>query len=127
MDAQKRKKLEAKGWKVGTAQEFLGLTDEEALLVETKLAIATAFANLRRERGSQKEVAKLLGSSQSRVAKMEAGDRSVSLDLLTRGFFALGATRADLARVLKPQPRRRTQSKKKKVVAKKRRKKAELV
>src|SRR5581483_4278956 len=42
---------------------------------------------------SQAVVAKRLGSSQSRVAKMEAGDPSVSLDLLLRALLALGATR----------------------------------
>lgn len=118
MDARKRKKLEAKGWKIGTAQEFLGLSEDEALFVEIKLALATAFSQLRKElRYTQAKVARLLGSSQSRVAKMEAGDSTVSLDLLTRGLLVLGATRADLARVLKPG---RAASKKKKATKKRR-------
>ena len=124
MDAKKRKKLEAKGWKIGSPQDFLGLSDDEALFVEIKLALACAFADLRKElRYTQGQVAKLLGSSQSRVAKMEAGDSTVSLDLLTRGLLVLGATRADLARVLKPSRTQPTKRQK----AKKRRKKSELV
>ena len=41
-------------------------------------------------------MARKLKSSQSRVAKMEAGAADVSLDLLFRGFFALGGTLKDL-------------------------------
>lgn len=124
MDAKKRKKLEAKGWKIGGPQDFLGLSDDEALFIEIKLALARGFTDLRKKlRYTQGAVAKLLGSSQSRVAKMEAGDSTVSIDLLTRGLLVLGATRADLARVLKPSRTRSTKTK----VAKKRRKKPELV
>ena len=124
MDAKKRKKLEAKGWKIGSPQDFLGLSDDEALFIEIKLALARAFADLRKElRYTQGAVAQLLGSSQSRVAKMEAGDSTVSIDLLTRGLLVLGASRADLARMLKPSRTRSTKTK----VAKKRRKKTELV
>ena len=111
MDGARKKKLEAEGYKVASAQEFLGLSNEEALLVELKLAVSKAFSELRKKHGTQKEVAKLIGSSQSRVAKMEAGDRSVSLDLLARALFALGATRADLARVIRPKPKRRATKK----------------
>ncbi len=109
MDAKKRKKLEAKGWKIGSPQDFLGLSDDEALFIEIKLALARGFADLRKElRYTQGAVAQLLGSSQSRVAKMEAGDSTVSIDLLTRGLLVLGASRADLARVLKPSRTRST-------------------
>lgn len=110
MDAAKRKRLEAKGWKVGDAKELLGLSDAEAAFVELKARLAKAFADRRREKFTQSEVAKRIGSSQSRVAKMEAGDPSVSLDLLVRGFLSLGATEDDLAAVLsaRPKPARRS-------------------
>ena len=102
MDDKKRRKLEGKGWKIGTTKEFLGLSEEESLYVEIKLALSNAFAELRRElEWTQTDVAGRLGSSQSRVAKMEAGDRSVSIDLLVRGLLGLGATREDLARVIR--------------------------
>jgi len=44
--------------------------------------------------------AKLIKSSQSRLAKMEGGDPSVSLDLLIRSLLALGASNRDLARAI---------------------------
>jgi ribosome-binding protein aMBF1 (putative translation factor) len=106
MDAKKRKRLEAAGWKVGSATEFLGLSTEEAALVETRLAVSRALRNRRQDQGvTQAALAKKLRSSQSRVAKMEAGDPSISLDLLLRAFFATGATKRDLARVLSARRR----------------------
>lgn len=101
MDAQKRKRLEAAGWQVGSAADFLQLSAEEAALVETRLAVSDALRTRRLKRGlTQGELAKKLKSSQSRVAKMEAADPSVSLDLLLRAYFATGATKRDLAKLL---------------------------
>jgi DNA-binding XRE family transcriptional regulator len=98
MDASKRKKLEGAGWVVGSAQEFLGLSDEEAAYVELKLGLSERLRARRTELGlSQSALARRLGSSQSRVAKMEASDPSVSLDLLVRGLLATGATPRDIA------------------------------
>lgn len=107
MEKAKRKRLEAKGWKVGTAAEFLGLTPEESAYVELKVALGSKLRELRnRKRLSQVELAKRVGSSQSRVAKLEAADPSVSLDLLIRSLIALGVSRQDLARVIaSPIPR----------------------
>jgi len=101
MDARKRRRLEAAGWKVGTTQEFLGLTDEESAYVETKLRLAKALASRRTKRNlTQVKVAKLLNSSQSRVAKMEAADPSVTADLLIRALYKLGATRREVAKAI---------------------------
>jgi len=97
----KRRRLEKAGWKSGTVQEFLRLTDADAAFIEVKLALTDEFkATRRRLRLSQQAVARQLGSSQSRVAKMEAGDASVSLDLLIRGLLALGETPRSVARVI---------------------------
>lgn len=97
----KRKRLERLGWKVGNADEFLGLSPEESQYVELKLALSH---RLRKQREAQKmtqgELAEQLGSSQSRVAKMEAADRTVSVDLLVRSLFHLGATKRDLAKII---------------------------
>ena len=101
MDTNKRRRLESAGWKVGSAQDFLELTSEEATLVEMKVALGTSLRKERtRKRISQTALAKQLGSSQSRVAKMEAGDVSVSLDLQIRALVALGATRKEVARAV---------------------------
>jgi ribosome-binding protein aMBF1 (putative translation factor) len=98
METAKRKKLEAAGWKVGSAADFLELTDEEAAFIELKLALSTELRDRREDRGlSQVEFAQAIGSSQSRVAKMEASDPSVSVDLLVRALLAVGATRKDIA------------------------------
>ncbi|HEY0546997.1 MAG TPA: helix-turn-helix transcriptional regulator [Pyrinomonadaceae bacterium] len=101
MDAAKRKRLEAAGWSVGSATDFLKLSPEEAAFVELKLRLSESLKQRRRSKKlSQAALAKKINSSQSRVAKMEAGDPSVSLDLLIRALLAIGATRNDLARVL---------------------------
>ena len=101
MKRAKQKKLAERGWRVGSAAEFLGLTPEEAAFVEIKLALSDALRTQRQTaKLSQAQVARKLGSSQSRVAKMEAGDPSVSLDLLIRSLLALGATKKTVARTI---------------------------
>lgn len=101
MKAAKQKKLEAKGWKVGSAADFLELSEEEAAYIELKLKLANSLKEVRtRRRLTQKEVAKRINSSQSRVAKMETGDRSVSLDLLIKSLLALGVTNNDIGKVI---------------------------
>ncbi len=101
MNKTKQRKLERAGWKVGSAKELLGLTPEEAAYIEMRLALAHHLRQLRtRRRLTQVEAARILRSSQSRVAKLEAGDPSVSLDLLVRSNLALGASRKDVAKTL---------------------------
>lgn len=101
MNPDKKQRLEAKGWKVGSAEDFLDLTPEEVTLVELRLKLADAIKVLRKQkRLTQAQLAARLGSSQSRVAKVEAAADSVSLDLLIRSLLALGATTADLARAI---------------------------
>lgn len=98
MDAAKQAKLEVSGWRVGSAEQFLGLTSQEAELVEVRLRLAHAVREEReRQHVTQANLAKRLGSSQSRVAKIEAGDPSVSLDLMVRALLTLGASRQELA------------------------------
>lgn len=97
----KRKRLEARGWKVGTTKEFLRLTADEDAYIELRLKLAEGLKQRRQRRNlSQVELAKAVQSSQSRVAKMEAGDPSVSLDLLVKSLIALGASTKDLANII---------------------------
>ncbi len=101
MDATTRKRLEAAGWRTGTVAELLGLTPAESAFIEMKLALARTVRTLRERRHlSQDQAAAALGSSQSRISKIEAADRSVSLDLLVRFALDLGATRRDVAETL---------------------------
>jgi DNA-binding XRE family transcriptional regulator len=98
MQRRKRARLEAAGWRIGSVADFLGLAPAEAAYVEMKIALARRLRARRRQRGlSQAALAHVLGSSQSRVAKMERADPTVSADLLIRALLALGSTRRDLA------------------------------
>lgn len=107
MDEQKKKRLEEAGWRVGDAADFLELTPEEAEFVELKLALAQGLREQREKRGlTQEQLAREVGSSQSRVAKMEAADPSVSVDLLVRSLLKLGASRAEVGRVVARRRRR---------------------
>ena len=106
MRQAKRKRLESKGWAVGSVQEFLGLSDEESQYVELRLRLAEGLKKTRGARGlTQTEVAKTVGSSQSRVAKMESGDATVSVDLLVRSLLRMGASTRDIGRMLSGRSR----------------------
>ncbi|MFH1924215.1 MAG: helix-turn-helix transcriptional regulator [Planctomycetota bacterium] len=101
MKAGKRQKLEVAGWRVGSSSDFLGLTEEEEALITMKLALAKNLKERRQEQGlSQFQLAKRLGSSQSRLAKMEAADKSVSMELLVRSLLSLGASRKEIGTII---------------------------
>jgi predicted XRE-type DNA-binding protein len=101
MDTKKKKVLESKGYKVGTVEEFLGLSSEESEYIELKLALSEALIKRRKKNNlTQAQLAKMLKSSQSRVAKMEKGDPTVSVDLLVKSLLAMGADKKSIARAL---------------------------
>lgn len=106
MKNTKRAKLEAAGWAVGSVKEFLGLSEAESALIDMKLALSRSLRERRTKQGlSQVQLAERLQSSQSRVAKMEAGDPSVSMDLLVSSLLLLGANSTDLAKVISGERR----------------------
>jgi ribosome-binding protein aMBF1 (putative translation factor) len=101
MNKSKKARLEKAGWRIGSSQDFLKLSEAEGILVDIRLALASALRRARVERQvSQAALAKQLGSSQSRVAKMEAGDASVSVDLLVRSLIAAGSTSDEIGRAI---------------------------
>ena len=101
MEKVKKDRLAAAGWRSGDAADFLELSTEEAAFVELKLALADYLREVRARNGwTQAQVARRLGSSQSRVAKMEAADASVSLDLLVKALLTLGASRSEVGSVI---------------------------
>ena len=101
MKVSKRKKLENAGWKVGSVDEFLELSPEESAYVEMKLALSRSLKERRiKKKISQIAFAAKIDSSQSRVAKMETGDPSVSIDLLMKSLLALGASKKEVAQVI---------------------------
>jgi hypothetical protein len=108
LDKRTTKRLEAAGWKVGGTSEFLGLTEEEAAIVELKVGLASAVREQRSRRSlTQEQLGRLLGSSQSRVAKMEAADPSVSIDLMVRSLLRMGASRKEVAAYIAKTERKR--------------------
>ncbi|HKL22973.1 MAG TPA: helix-turn-helix transcriptional regulator [Tichowtungia sp.] len=97
MDKAKKKKLEAAGYSIGSAQDFLGLTPEEVEYIEIKRALSKTLKEKRKaSRLTQVEAAKKIHTSQSRFAKIESADQTVSIDLLLKANLALGATRKEL-------------------------------
>lgn len=101
MISQRKKALEAAGFKVGTVKEFLGLSDAEMHVIEIRVRLAKALRALRQKRGlSQADVARLIESSQARVATMENGGSGATLDLLVRALVVLGMTPRQLGNVV---------------------------
>ncbi len=99
MNKAKQEKLERKDWKFGTADEFLNLSADELAYIELKLALSDKLKAKRvSKKLTQAELARIMNSSQSRVAKMEAGDPAVSIDLLVKSLLALGVSKKELGR-----------------------------
>ena len=101
MKALNRKKLQAAGFKVGTVQEFLDLSDDEMALIEMKVRLVAMLKAAREAKGiTQQKLAKLMSSSQSRVAKLEGVCAEASLDLICRARFAVGATPKEIGKAI---------------------------
>lgn len=101
MNKSKIEKLNKKGWKVGSVSDFLNLSAEESAYVELKVSLSRYLHQTRtKKHWTQEQLAKKIKSSQSRVAKMEKGDPTVSVDLLVKSLFALGASKNELAKAL---------------------------
>jgi ribosome-binding protein aMBF1 (putative translation factor) len=99
-DKTKRVKLLNQDWKIGNAADFLNLSSQEARYIELKVGLAQYLQKKRTAKHlTQANLAKMIHSSQSRVAKMEQSDSTVSVDLLVRSLFALGTSRIELAKV----------------------------
>ena len=100
----KKRRIAAKGWKIGTAREFLGLSASEEAYIELRLRLSEGLKSRRNlRRVTQTQLAQALRSSQSRIAKMEAGDPTVSIDLLVKSLLVLGTTNRELAAIIAPR------------------------
>jgi transcriptional regulator with XRE-family HTH domain len=101
MDKKKQLKLISKGWAVGDASDFLGLSKEETEFVELKVSLAQELQKKRQKKHmTQESLSQLIHSSQSRIAKMEKSDSSVSLDLMIRSLLALGTSRTEISKAI---------------------------
>jgi DNA-binding XRE family transcriptional regulator len=100
MDREKQQRLEAKGWKVGDAGDFLDLSLEESAIVEMRLALSRSLKERRKALMTQAELATKISSSQPRVAMAENGDSSVSIELLIRAMLATGASPQEIGKII---------------------------
>jgi predicted XRE-type DNA-binding protein len=108
MDAAKRKALEAAGWNVGDAADFLEMTAEERQLLDARVELALAIRRQRKAlKLSQKELGARLKTSQPRVAKIERAASDVSLDQLVRAYTAAGGRIIVTSATAKPKRRKR--------------------
>lgn len=100
MERAKQQRLEAKGWKIGNATDFLDLTLEESVIVEMRLALSRHLKERRKILMTQAELAAKISSSQPRVAMAENGDASVSIELLIRAMLATGASPQEIGQII---------------------------
>lgn len=91
MDSKKRKAIEAAGWRIGDAADFLGMSDDERQLLDARVQLALAIRRQRKARQlSQKQLGAKLKTSQPRIAKIERAASDVSMDQLVKAFAAAG-------------------------------------
>ena len=98
MKKARRQALEKRGFKITQTQEFLGLSDEDMALIDLKIQLIRKLREVRLKRGiTQTGLAKMMQTSQSRIAMLEGGSSDVSLDLVCRALFTLGVSKKELA------------------------------
>lgn len=91
MTPAKQAALEAAGYRLTDAAEFLGLAEDERRIVELRVRLARGVRELRALRQlTQQQLAGRIGSTQARIAKVESGV-GASLELMLRALLALGA------------------------------------
>ena len=98
---ERKAKIRKAGFKIGTVQEFLELSDAEMMIIDMRIALGKRIRTTReKQQLTQSELAKRIRSSQPRVAKIEAGEEGVSLDLMTKAALAVGMTRKQIAKAI---------------------------
>ena len=94
-----RARIQTIGGRVTTVEEWLDLTAEEVAVIDMRIRLGEKLRERRRRAGlSQQRVARILGTSQGRVSKLEKGQ--ASLDQLARSLLALGGSRREAARAI---------------------------
>lgn len=102
MDKDKKEKLEAAGWKVGSTEDFLGLSNEKMRYIDTKISLSRLLKKARNKRGvTQDELADHLDTSQARIAVLEKGESGVSIDAIIRALYALNVNQEEINRAFK--------------------------
>jgi len=100
VDKKTKEKLKEQGWEFGGIKEFLELSDEEVQLVELRINLGRYLKEQRKKCGyTQNQLAKMIKSNQSRIAKMENGDNSVTIDALLKSLFYLKIPTKEISKV----------------------------
>jgi predicted XRE-type DNA-binding protein len=101
MKKSKKDKLQKAGWKIGDTREFLKLSDEEIALINIKQKLMQLVRKTREDQKlTQLALAKLLESSQSRIAKLESCSANISLDLIVRALLVMGVSNRKVGQVI---------------------------
>ncbi|MFW6347764.1 MAG: helix-turn-helix domain-containing protein [Cyclonatronaceae bacterium] len=101
MEKKKQEQLEQKGYRTGSAAEFLALTPEEEAYINIRLDISNMVKAQRTKRGwTQTQLARSIGSGQSRIARLEGGDPGISMDLMIRALLQLGISKKQIGKLL---------------------------
>src|ERR1700730_7479285 len=89
--AEEKDPVEGPGVWVGGAEDFLGLTKSERVIVDFRLDLSRRIKEARERRGwSQASLARAMGTSQPRLSRIEAGYPDVTIDLMLRALVAAG-------------------------------------
>jgi ribosome-binding protein aMBF1 (putative translation factor) len=101
MDKKRQQQLEEKGFRVGSAADFLELSQEEEAYIDIRLDISNMVKGQRAKKGwTQQQLARAIGSSQSRIAKLEGGDPGISMDLMIKALLQLGTSKKQIGKLL---------------------------
>jgi len=101
MNKAKIAELKKHGWSVGSVTDFLELSPAEEAFIELKVSLAKNIQKRRQEIDmTQLQLAQCVHSSQSRIAKIEKNDPSVSLDLMVKTLFALKTSTTDIMHII---------------------------
>ncbi|MDZ7757772.1 helix-turn-helix domain-containing protein [Rhodohalobacter sp.] len=101
MDKKRQQQLEEKGFQVGSAADFLKLSPEEVAYIDIRLDISNMVKAQRAKKGwTQEQLARSIGSSQSRIAKLEGGDPGISMDLMIKALLQLGTSKKQIGQLL---------------------------
>ena len=101
MTEKKKKILEANGYRVVDSADWLGLSNEEAQIVDMRVALAQELERVRKAKGvTQAELARRVGTKQSGVARMINNPDTSTMDNLIKGLIALGEPISKIAACL---------------------------
>lgn len=99
MKKVKREPLERMGYRITDTQKFLALSDGEMAVIDLKISLIQKLKDVRKAAGiTQKQLAKMMKSSQSRIAMLESGSSDASLELICKALFVLGVSSKEIGK-----------------------------